>query len=407
MMNEEEAKPWCFEIDSSLESSIDLAADVESLKPMAISTMPSRIGPPSVIGKDDIREWRKRYSLRDDAILQVPSLGNQDSDFGVDEMIGYEALFKSGFKDNIPSLVATIFEYNMVNSILTLGGIFKLFKILASSRILLWRSMKFSSPIMCILLTEAKEGSTIILGVELLKGDRKRHVSDKKWAERFAFMNPPGYYTLWYFLVDISLHASTTDKEMVDRGTCYELHELKIWWLTRCYPAVLPLTMGSFAGIKHEAVGELDPPTSGGKKAKSSGVATRSFHQSPYLILLQVKVMSNLNTKVMSQLYYFGEKMNTEVSAAIPEELVGDKDRCIAQKRKARNLMQKVKAHDEAEQMAAAEKEMVNLRVAVETISEEMVMKVNGVRIMARWELIRECLSNRLRAETGGRAGSL
>lgn len=45
--------------------------------------------------------------------------------------------------------------------------------------------------------------------------------------------------------------------------------------------------------------------------------------------------------------------------------------------------------------------------MAVETISEEMVMKVNGVRIMARWELIRECLSNRLRAETGGRAGSL
>ncbi|CAN6988432.1 unnamed protein product [Brassica rapa subsp. trilocularis] len=131
---------------------------------MAISTMPSRIGPPSVIGKYDIREWRKRYSLLDDAILQ---------------------------------------------------------------------------------------------------------------------------------------------------GTCYELHELKIWWLTRCYPAVLPLTMGSFAGIKHEAVGELDPPTSGGKKAKSSGVATRSFHQSPYLILLQV----------MSQLYYFGEKMNTEVSAAIPEEV--------------------------------------------------------------------------------------
>lgn len=73
-------------------------------------------------------------------------------------------------------------------------------------------------------------------------------------------------------------------------GTCYELHELKIWWLTRCYPAVLPLTMGSFAGIKHEAVGELDPPTSGGKKAKSSGVATRSFHQSPYLILLQVRL---------------------------------------------------------------------------------------------------------------------
>ncbi|KAF3575415.1 hypothetical protein F2Q69_00059878 [Brassica cretica] len=73
---------------------IDLAVDVESLKPMAISTMPSRIGPPSVIGKDDIREWRKMYSLMDDAIFQVPGPGNQDSYFGVDEMIVYEAFFK-------------------------------------------------------------------------------------------------------------------------------------------------------------------------------------------------------------------------------------------------------------------------------------------------------------------------
>lgn len=135
---------------------------------MAISTMPSRIGPPSVIGKDDIREWRKMYSLLDDAILQVPGPENQDYYFRVDEMIGYEAFFKSGLKIIFPHWwlrYSSISRYNMVNSILTLGGIFKLFKILASSRILLWRSMKFSSPIMCILLTEAKEGSTIILGV--------------------------------------------------------------------------------------------------------------------------------------------------------------------------------------------------------------------------------------------------
>ncbi|CAN6923221.1 unnamed protein product [Brassica oleracea var. botrytis] len=92
---------------------------------MAISTMPSRIGPPSVIGKDDIREWRKMYSLMDDAIFQ---------------------------------------------------------------------------------------------------------------------------------------------------GTCYELHELKIWWLTSSSRAASDhdvMLMGNFAGIKREAVGELDPPTYGGKKAKS------------------------------------------------------------------------------------------------------------------------------------------
>ncbi|KAF2535553.1 hypothetical protein F2Q68_00021447 [Brassica cretica] len=55
-------------------------------------------------------------------------------------------------------------------------------------------------------------------------------------------------------------------------GTCYELHELKIWWLTSSSRAASDhdvMLMGNFAGIKREAVGELDPPTYGGKKAKS------------------------------------------------------------------------------------------------------------------------------------------
>lgn len=60
-----------------------------------------------------------------------------------------------------------------------------------------------------------------------------------------------------------------------------------------------------------------------------------------------------------------------------------------------------MKAHDEAMLLMAAAnttlrqefkdlpEEMVNLRVAAENISDEMVMAINDVKILVRWKLIR------------------
>lgn len=60
-----------------------------------------------------------------------------------------------------------------------------------------------------------------------------------------------------------------------------------------------------------------------------------------------------------------------------------------------------MKVHDEAMLLMAAAnttlrqefkdlpEEMVNLRVAAENISDEMVMAINDVKILVRWKLIR------------------
>ncbi|KAF3604905.1 hypothetical protein DY000_02049302 [Brassica cretica] len=68
------------------------------------------IGPPSVIGAEEVAIWRKKYELPDDVAIRVPDPEDRVSDFGVDEVPVYEGYFPSGFRDQIPSLVAKISE---------------------------------------------------------------------------------------------------------------------------------------------------------------------------------------------------------------------------------------------------------------------------------------------------------
>ncbi|KAH0899578.1 LOW QUALITY PROTEIN: hypothetical protein HID58_049146 [Brassica napus] len=103
-------------MDSS-DSSLDLT--VKARKPKAIvarRTSPvggSRyppIGPTSVIGAEEVAVSRKKYELHDDVVIRVPDPEDKVSDFGMDEVPVYEGYFASGFRDQVPSLVAKISE---------------------------------------------------------------------------------------------------------------------------------------------------------------------------------------------------------------------------------------------------------------------------------------------------------
>ena len=104
-------------IDSS-DSSLDLTAEVEDPKaivarnvsPVAEGNQYPPIGPPSVIGVEEVADWRMKYNLPADIIIRVPGPEDRVSDFGVDEVPVYEGYFESGFRDRVPSLVAKISE---------------------------------------------------------------------------------------------------------------------------------------------------------------------------------------------------------------------------------------------------------------------------------------------------------
>ncbi|KAF2541136.1 hypothetical protein F2Q68_00031536 [Brassica cretica] len=126
--------------------------------------------------------------------------------------------------------------------------------------------------------------------------------------------------------------------------------------------------MRSYNGVKHQEACELEPPTFGKKKPKTSGVTIPEGGPSDITRSLQ----------------------------AAPFHGADD-----VEEKEFRNLKQKVKAHDEAMLLMAAAnttlrqefkdlpEEMVNLRVAAENISDEMVMAINDVKILVRWKLIR------------------
>ena len=105
----------CESMDSS-ESSLDLTAEIEELRNAAVVEAPpppggdrlSPVGPLSVIGVEEVANWRKKFRLPDVVIIRIPGPFDRVSDFEPDEIPVYEGFFESGFRDQIPSLVAEI-----------------------------------------------------------------------------------------------------------------------------------------------------------------------------------------------------------------------------------------------------------------------------------------------------------
>lgn len=93
-------------MDSS-DSSLDLTAYVEDPKAIVSRNVSP---PPSVIGVEEVADWRIKYNIPADVIIRVPGPEDRVSDFGVDEGPVYEGYFESGFRDRVPSLVAKISE---------------------------------------------------------------------------------------------------------------------------------------------------------------------------------------------------------------------------------------------------------------------------------------------------------
>ncbi|WZZ51373.1 hypothetical protein YC2023_051480 [Brassica napus] len=105
----------CESMDSS-ESSLDLTTEIEELRNAAIGVAPpppggdrlSPVGPLSVIGVEEVVNWRKKFCLPDDVTIRIPGPFDRVSDFELGEIPVYQGFFESGFGDQIPSLVAEI-----------------------------------------------------------------------------------------------------------------------------------------------------------------------------------------------------------------------------------------------------------------------------------------------------------
>lgn len=113
----------------------------------------------------------------------------------------------------------------------------------------------------------------------------------------------------------------------------------------------------------------------------------------------------------MSQLHHLRDTMEGQSSFkadldALTSQLREEKNNAFAREKEIKTIRLKVKAQDEAGRMAASEnitlrkelesreEEVVELKHAEESFDAEKAMAVNGAKVVARWELMREWLNH-------------
>ncbi|KAH0893238.1 hypothetical protein HID58_055667 [Brassica napus] len=201
-------------MDSS-DSSLDLTAEVEDPKvivarnfsPLAEGNWYPPRGPPSVIGVEEVANWRMKYNLPADIIIRVPGPEDRVSDFGVDEVHVYEGYFELGFRDRVLVLVANISEtleispcqlnppaWRTLIALQNLGDLQGL--VIGVAEVLCSYSVSSLSGAewRYYLLPPGKEPPVR----EVPKGKRKRLPAFAgNWTEKFAFMRLPGFLPIW------------------------------------------------------------------------------------------------------------------------------------------------------------------------------------------------------------------
>ncbi|KAH0858899.1 LOW QUALITY PROTEIN: hypothetical protein HID58_087160, partial [Brassica napus] len=182
-------------------------------------------------------------------------------------------------------------------------------------------------------------------------------------------------------------------------------------------------------GSRRSPVVKLEPfPSLPGKRPKSGGVTTRSAHLATALSNLNLNVFPQDGTvlpigdsseviqvlqggllRTVSQLYHLGERLSDEGLLVLREEVEvlkrqvsGEKEQRVAREFEIRNLKEKVKDLEKVAEASSAdalamnqknqemEEDIEALKAAAETFKFDMVMAVNGARVVARRELMRE-----------------
>ncbi|KAF3554568.1 hypothetical protein F2Q69_00013616 [Brassica cretica] len=219
-------------MDSS-DSSLDLTAKVKNLKaivakrtsPVGGSRYPP-IRPPSVIGAEEVAVWRKKYELPDDVVIRVPDPEDRVSDFGVDEVPVYEGYFASGFRGQIPSLVAKISEtlgislgqlnppaWRTLIALQNLGDLYGL--VIGVAEVLCSYSVSplSSAEWRYYLHPRGKEPPVR----EIPKKERKRILAfEGNWTEKLAFMHLSGFSSIWQ-LEDLPRVDYSSGKDTIEQ----------------------------------------------------------------------------------------------------------------------------------------------------------------------------------------------
>ncbi|WZY87320.1 hypothetical protein YC2023_033704 [Brassica napus] len=204
----------CESMDSS-SSSLDLTAEIEELRnatagealrpPGGDRLWP--VGPLSVIGVEEVANWRRKFRLTDDVTIQIPGPIDRVSNLETGEIPAYEGFFESGFRDQIPSLVAEISKavrispgqlnppsWRTLIAIQNLGNL-EGFAVIITEVLYCYSIFSLNGGEFRYHL---RPRGKVLPVWKLSKAERKcRPVFEGRWTSKFAFMPFPGFSPTW------------------------------------------------------------------------------------------------------------------------------------------------------------------------------------------------------------------
>ncbi|KAH0867437.1 LOW QUALITY PROTEIN: hypothetical protein HID58_074459, partial [Brassica napus] len=202
-------------MDSS-DSSMDLTAEVEDPKaivarnvsPVAEGNRYPPIGPPSVIGVEEVADWRMKYNLPADVIIRVPGPKDRVSDFGFlytrvtsSRVQGSSPFFGGQDIGNHGDFPRSIEPSGLENfdSLAKFGDLQGL--VIEVAEVLYYLRPRRNEPPV----------------TEVPKRERKRLPAFAgNWTEKFAFMRLPGFLPIWQ-LEDLPRVDYSSGRETIER----------------------------------------------------------------------------------------------------------------------------------------------------------------------------------------------
>lgn len=171
--------------------------------------IPPLVGPASLVGDDDFAEWRKKYLLPPSAVLRASSSSERAYNCMPEEITVYEAFFDSGFRGEVPSIIAELCDYFRISPSQLNPLAWRILIAIQNLENVKCLPLGVNKVLYAYHLAPISGGevhfhlrpcSGLPIVEELSKNDRKANVFRKKWQERYAFMILPGSFYRWNFV---------------------------------------------------------------------------------------------------------------------------------------------------------------------------------------------------------------
>ncbi|KAH0942719.1 hypothetical protein HID58_002356 [Brassica napus] len=186
----------------------------------------SPVGPVSEIGVEEVAFWRQKFLLSENLVIRIPGPFDTVSDFKAGEVPVYEGFFESGFRDQVPSLIAKVSRAVNISPGQLNPPTRRILIGMQNLGDLEGLPIGVAEVLYCYFVSSLNGGEhsyhlhprdRMLPVQELSRSEKKHHpVFEGNWVSKFAFMPLPGFSSTWR-TTDISRADFSSGRHVIEK----------------------------------------------------------------------------------------------------------------------------------------------------------------------------------------------